>query len=175
MILAINDHEFLVDERDSKGRADSPPSNAAFKKLYRIDLQFAHDVSGIFGKSNLAAAGLVTKTGPFLDIVNVLTSDPLNMSPGDIPAKLEGISFGQDVTIGGERKHTLYVANDNDFLPSVDGSAGALDNPNQFFVFAFDDNDLPFFEPQHFVRPDDENEGSIFDRDHDRDFDHDRR
>ena len=45
-LLAINDHEFLVDERDSKGRADAPGFQAGFKKLFRIDLQFAHDVSG---------------------------------------------------------------------------------------------------------------------------------
>ena len=31
----INDHQFLVDERDSKGRADAVGSKAAFKKLYR--------------------------------------------------------------------------------------------------------------------------------------------
>ena len=30
------------------------------------------------------------------------------------------------------------------------------DNPNQFFVFAFDDADLPFFVPQRFRRGDDD-------------------
>ena len=44
-ILAINDHQFLVDERDSKGRADAVGSKAAFKRLYIVDLQVAHDVS----------------------------------------------------------------------------------------------------------------------------------
>ena len=36
---------------------------------------------------------------------------------------------------------------------------GNGDNPNQFFVFAFSDDDLPGFEPQHFHRDDDEHEG----------------
>src|SRR6266404_2563693 len=35
-IVAINDHEFLVDERDGKGLGDN--STAAYKKIYRIDL-----------------------------------------------------------------------------------------------------------------------------------------
>ena len=51
----------------------------------------------------------------------------------------------------GQSKHTLFVGNDNDFLPTVTDSlhpTGAA-NPNHWFVFAFDDNDLPGFEPQH--------------------------
>jgi hypothetical protein len=40
-------------------------------------------------------------------------------------------------------RHTLYIANDNDFLASFNG----VDNPNKFFVFAFDDTDLPGFQP----------------------------
>ena len=43
------------------------------------------------------------------------------------------------------------------------------DNPNQFFVFAFSDTDLPFFEPQHFREARDD------DHDRDRDGDRDRR
>ena len=42
------------------------------------------------------------------------------------------------MTIDGVATHTLYVANDNDFLPTFDGQS----NPNQFFVFAFDDTNL---------------------------------
>ena len=52
-----------------------------------------------------------------------------------MPAKLEGIAFGDDVVVGGVSKHTLYVSNDNDFDPSAE-------NPNRFFVFAFSDDDL---------------------------------
>src|SRR5262249_21343469 len=83
-ILAINDHEFLVDERDSKGRADAPGSKAAFKKLYKVDLQFAHDISDLAGAANIAPWA-VSKT-LFLDIVDVLKSDPVNMADTAIPA-----------------------------------------------------------------------------------------
>jgi hypothetical protein len=165
-ILAINDHEFLVDERDSKGRADAPGSKAGFKKLFRIDLQYAHDVSGITGAANIAPWA-VPKT-LFLDIVDVLKSDPVNMADTAIPAKLEGVSFGPDVVLNGLVKHTLWVANDNDFLSPMPPTVGTGDNPNQFFVFAFDDHDLPFYEPQHFHwADDDEHDGDHHGEHHD--------
>lgn len=46
--------------------------------------------------------------------------------------------------IGDATRHTLYIANDNDFLSSFKG----VDNPNKFFVFAFDDSDLPGYQAQ---------------------------
>jgi hypothetical protein len=54
-------------------------------------------------------------------------------------------------------KHTLFVSNDNDFLATFEGQ----DNPNQFFVFAFGDEDLPDFAPQRFHqdRDDDDHDG----------------
>ena len=90
----------------------------------------------------------------FLDIVAVLIANGMNAF--DIPAKLEGIAFGQDVTIGGDVRHTLYVANDNDYSPVVVNSHGTTtSNPNRFFVFAFSDVDLPGFIPQQFKDDDD--------------------
>jgi hypothetical protein len=177
-ILAINDHEFLVDERDSKGRADAVNEKAVFKKLFIVDLQFAQDVSGITGvtggKANIAPYAL-NKT-LFLDIVNALTIAPASMDPTQIPAKLEGTAFGPDVTYQDPTthapvtKHTLFVANDNDFVATLSPPAGIGDNPNQFFVFVFDDADLPFFVPQQFHWSD----GDARDGDHDGDHDRDR-
>ena len=77
----------------------------------------------------------------------------------DIPAKLEGIAFGQDVTVEGETRHTLYVANDNDYTSVVansNHSDGTAVNPSQWFVFAFSDDDLPGFVPQEWRRFDDD-------------------
>ena len=61
-----------------------------------------------------------------------------------IPAKLEGIAVGPDVQQGSTTYHTLWVANDNDFLAQVsDGTeTGLFNNPNQFWVFGFTDADL---------------------------------
>src|SRR6202021_263508 len=72
--------------------------------------------------------------------------------PSEVPAKIEGLAFGQDVTVGGQVEHTLYVSNDNDFLSQVPLSDGTLvDNPNQFFVFGFTDADLAKFGVDEFV------------------------
>jgi hypothetical protein len=138
-ILAINDHEFLVDERDGKGLGDD--SAAAFKNIFHIDLAGARDVTGIAGEANLASAA-VAKT-LFLDVVAVLTSH--GIAATEIPAKLEGITFGPDVVVAGQRQHTLWVSNDNDFLGTVTDSnhPAGIDNPNQFFVFAVDPALLP--------------------------------
>lgn len=165
-ILAVNDHEFLVDERDSKGRADAVNSAAGFKRLYLIDLANAHDVSDLQGAVTLAPLA-VSKT-LFLDIVAALTAPPVSMDPTTIPAKLEGITFGPDVkstdpmTHQTVTLHTLWVGNDNDFLATLAPPVGSGDNPNQYFVFSFTDADLPTYVPQQ-VRIDDDH-----DRDHDR-------
>jgi len=146
-ILAINDHEFLVDERDGKGQGDG--SVAKVKQLFKIDLQGAAEVSQVTGEANLAPF-VVPKT-LFLDIVATLTASAPGpgISAGHIPAKMEGIAFGPDVTINGHVKHTLWVANDNDFISAVaDDKKVVVDNPNQFFVLAFDANDLPTYEAQ---------------------------
>ena len=73
-----------------------------------------------------------------------------------MPSKLEGVAFGQDVVINGVVKHTLYIANDNDFLATIadplklpdDPTRSLVFNPNQFYVFAFDDSELPGYVPQ---------------------------
>jgi hypothetical protein len=91
----------------------------------------------------------------FLDIVAALIAAPVRMSAADIPATLEGIAFGEDVVIDGVVKHTLYVSNDNDFVPAITDThhPSGIDNPNTFFVFAFDDHDLQgsIFVPQQLV------------------------
>lgn len=137
-IVAINEHEFLVDERDGQGLGDG--STATVKKLYQIDLKDAEEVGGISGAVNLAGKA-VDKT-LLLDVVAALNAH--GICSKDIPAKLEGVAFGPDVVIDGVTKHSLYVANDNDFTATVAG----IDNPDTFFVFAFDSTDLPGFVSQ---------------------------
>src|SRR5262249_464820 len=116
-LVAVNNHQFLADERDSAGRGDKPlltdtAPAATVKKLYLIDLTGATDVSDVFALPS-AQVTPVSKV-LFLDIVSKLTAARIDAHL--IPAKLEGVAFGQDVVIGSVIKHTLYVANDNDFL-----------------------------------------------------------
>ena len=127
-IVAINDHEFLVDERDGKGLGDG--SAAKNKQLFKINLTGATDITGLNGSA--AAAAAVNKS-LFLDLVTTLNA--AGIASTAIPAKIEGLAFGQDVTVNGVLTHTLYVANDNDFVP---GTAG----PSLWYVFGVTDADL---------------------------------
>jgi hypothetical protein len=132
-LLALNSHEFLVLERDGKGRGDD--SSAVVKRLYKIDLAGATDVSNLSGEANLLPLA-VPKT-LFLDIRAALNA--AGIADTQIPAKLEGAAFGEDVTVGGVRKHTLYIGNDNDFIAVTKGGVA---NPNNWYVFTFTDADL---------------------------------
>jgi hypothetical protein len=145
-IVALNNHEFLVDERDGHGRADA--SKAKVKQLFKIDLDEATDISKMDGTT--AATHTVTKT-LFVDLVKSLTA--AGISASNIPAKIEGVTFGADMKVDGQNVHTLWIANDNDFLETVaDSDGNQIPNPNQFFVFSFTDSDLggSKFVPQEF-------------------------
>ena len=131
-ITSLNDHEFLVDERDGKGLGDG--SKAAVKQIFKIDLNGAFDVSELNGTDAVAHA--VSKT-LVLDVVKVLKAN--GWADTQIPAKLEGITFGPDVAYNGNTLHTLWVANDNDFLQDF---SGTNTNPNMYFVFGLTDVEL---------------------------------
>ena len=141
-IVAINNHEFLLDERDGSGMADTPnsPSAAGVKQLFKIDITGATDVTAMSG--NLSSVA-VSKS-MYLDVVKMLTN--AGIDPKLIPSKIEGVAFGQDVVINGVTEHTLYIANDNDFLTTIPNplnpAGGNAANPNLFYVFAFSDSDL---------------------------------
>lgn len=126
-IVALNDHQFLVDERDGKGLGDG--SKAVNKQLYMVDLAGATDVSGL---ASIGAGTPALNKQLFLDLVPVLVAN--GYSARQIPSKIEGLAFGADVMRDGVLTHTLYVANDNDF------SADSGDN--KFFVFGVTDADL---------------------------------
>ena len=135
-IVAINDHQFLVDERDGKGLGDG--TSAAVKSIFLIDIAGATEISSVAATSG--STPVVTKSGtPFIDLVAALKA--YGLTADQIPSKIEGMAFGEDVMLNGQTLHTLYVTNDNDFVPGVAG-------PNQFYVFGFQDSDLPGFVPQ---------------------------
>lgn len=133
-LLALNDHELLVLERDGKGLGDD--SDAVVKRVYKIDLAGATDVSALVGEAQLLPHALPKTL--FLDIVAKLTAAGLTVD--QIPAKLEGMAFGEDVVVNGGVRHTLYIANDNDYLATSPKKGKS--NPNQWFVFTFTEADL---------------------------------
>ncbi len=124
-IVALNDHQFLIDERDGSGLGNGDA--AVVKQIFMIDLAGAVDITSQSGTLTSVSKTLV------LDLVSVLNAH--GIASTQIPAKIEGMSFGQDVMVNGVLKHTIYFANDNDFVP---GTAG----PNNFYVFAASDAEL---------------------------------
>lgn len=128
-LLALNDHQFLVLERDGKGQGDG--SAAKVKQVWAVDIAGAADVSGLSGQAALLAKA--PSKVQFLDIAAALKA--FGIADTAIPAKIEGLAFGEDIMDNGVLKHTLYIANDNDFVSGVAGSS-------RFYVFAFTDADL---------------------------------
>ena len=133
-ILAINDHEFLVDERDGKGLGDG--TSASVKQIFKIDLANAEDVTSLSGSALTSKA--VSKT-LFLDVKAKMVAKGITAT--NVPAKMEAMAWGADITDNGELFHTLWLANDNDFLPNVAGQ-------NNFYVFAVKASDLTSFQAQ---------------------------
>lgn len=132
-ILAFNDHELLVLERDGKAG-----SSAVFKNLYKIDLSAASDIRALQTMDVTATPDGVTPVAKtqFLDFL-----DPAyGLAGSSFPEKMEGIAFGPDLADG---RHLLIATNDNDFVSS---------NANRFFAFAIDSADLPGYQAQQIAR-----------------------
>lgn len=142
-IVAINDHEFLVDERDGKGLGDN--SDAKIKQIFKIDLNGAQEITGLSGDLSTKA---VSKTLS-LDFKNELVN--AGIAAQNIPAKIEGMTFGEDIVYNNEILHTLWITNDNDFLSSIIDSKHPIEfsNPSNFYVFGFSDADLKNYVAQN--------------------------
>lgn len=122
-ILAINDHEFLVLERDNRSNLQTPPQAPTRKTIYKINLTGATDVSGI---ESLPAGALPTGVIPVSKslFIDLLDSD-FNLA-GTIAEKIEALAWGPDLPDG---RHVLYVVSDNDLNPNL---------ATQIYAFAID-------------------------------------
>ncbi len=134
-ILAINDHEFLVLERDNRSFLQDPPQEPTRKSIYKISIDASTtDVTGIqLPATGPLPAGVtpVTKSAtPFIDLL-----DPAFGLKATIPEKLEGLAWGPDLPDG---RHLLYVISDNDLNPAL---------ATQIYAFAIDPSVL-VYEPQ---------------------------
>jgi hypothetical protein len=131
-ILAVNDQEFLVIERDGK-----PGKTAGFKKIMLINITGATDVSGV---ESLPAEALPKTIVPvkkktFLNLLD----ERFKIVGDDCPEKFEGLVFGPDLPDG---RHLLFVTADNDFI---------AEQPLRVYAFAIDKTDLPGYQPQQFA------------------------
>jgi hypothetical protein len=122
-IVALNDREFLVLERDNRGFGADPSTllPVGSKRVYRIDLAGATDVSGISldGTSTLPAGVTPVSRSLYLDLQAVFVANGLV-----VPEKIEGLTIGPRLDDG---RHLLLVATDNDFSVTQTGSGQQFD------------------------------------------------
>jgi len=126
-ILAINDHEFLVVERDNRSWLADAPQAPTRKTIYRIDVAGATDVTGVTLPAGALPQGIVPASKTLF--INLLEPDfgLQNNDANAIAEKIEGLSWGPDLPDG---RHLLYVISDNDL---------SLKNATQIYAFAIDD------------------------------------
>jgi hypothetical protein len=134
-ILAVNDHEFLVVERDNRSNLQTPPQAPIRKKIYKIDITGATDVSNVASlPAGALPAGIVPVTKTlFIDLLDA----SFNLAP-TIAEKIEGLAWGPDLPDG---RRVLYVISDNDLNPNlatqiyafaIDGAAANVNVESQF-------------------------------------------
>lgn len=143
-LVAINDHEFMVLERNNlglgAGAAISTVSNSgvvskADKEVYIIDIAGADDVTNIDLDSG-ATFAKVSKSPQWLDLdVNTidLDGDGDVESAGKSPEKWEGLAIGPKLNDG---SYLLLAGNDNDYSVTQNGSGTQFD-----VYFNFNDDD----------------------------------
>jgi hypothetical protein len=108
-ITAINDHEFLVLERDNRGiGVDDPAGNNAVgsKRIFKIDIDGATNIAGL----PIDDPGIVPVTKslkPFIDLTGVTL-----LPNGKLAEKWEGMTIGPKLKNGG---HVILTGNDNDY------------------------------------------------------------
>src|SRR5215813_13653304 len=107
-ILAINDHEFLVIERDNRSNLQTPPQAPTRKTIYKIDLTGATDVSEV---DVLPAGALPANIVPVQKTLFINLLDPSYNLVATIPEKIEGLAWGPDLPDG---RHLFYVISDNE-------------------------------------------------------------
>jgi hypothetical protein len=133
-ILAVNDHQFLVLERD--GRVGAA---AQFKKVFLIDIADATDIRSL--KQLPSTVPLPADVVPVTKSLLLDMLDPaFGLAGATFPEKIEGLAFGPDLPDG---RHLLVISHDNDFMAA---------QSSKFFAFAVAPAALPGFEPQD-VRP----------------------
>lgn len=123
-ISAINDHEFLVLERDNRGIGIDDPAGAnvvGSKRIFRIDIKGATDVTSVALPAGDLPAGIVPVTKS--DVLIDLAANTL-LPNGKQAEKWEGLAIGPRLK-GGER--VILTGNDNDFSVTQTGEGVQLE------------------------------------------------
>ncbi len=120
-LFAVNDHEFLVLERNNRGIGVGAELSPPNKKVFRIDLTGAADVSAVAFAPSACPTGKVTKNPvPFLD----LTADTLPELGNKVPEKWEGLAIGPRLKDG---SYVLVTGTDNDYSVTQNATSQQFD------------------------------------------------
>lgn len=127
-LVAINDHEFYVLERNNRGIGVGATFATADKEVYKIDITGATDVSNIDLDSGTAYTK-VTKSVQILD----LDANTLSALGNKSPEKWEGLAIGPKLADG---SFLMLAGTDNDYSVTQNTSGAQLD-----VYFRFSDTD----------------------------------
>jgi hypothetical protein len=120
-LVAINDHEFLVLERNHRGIGTASELMPPNKKAFRIDISGADDVSTQVLDNSFAGKAVTKTTTPFLD----LGANTLAALGGAVPEKFEGLTIGPHLADG---SFLMLAGTDNDYSVSqIPGSDTQFD------------------------------------------------
>ena len=134
-LVAINDHEFMVLERNNRGVGVGADFATADKEVYKIDLTGATDVSNIdLDSGSLFTA--VVKGAKVIDLdANTIDLDGNGVaeSTGKSPEKWEGLAVGPRLADG---SFLMLAGTDNDYSVTQNTSGAQTD-----VYFRFSDAD----------------------------------
>ncbi len=124
-IVALNDHEFLVMERDTRGvnpetilSGDVEDLTVGTKRIYKIDLAGASDVSGV---SLIGTNALPVGVTPVSKTLLLDLQAELVAMGREIPERIEGLAIGPQLADG---SYSVLLGTDNDF--SIEEIGGTL-------------------------------------------------
>lgn len=126
-LVALNDHEFMVLERNNRGVGVGAEFGTADKEVYKIDISGATDVSNIDLDAPGVSFSKVAKGAAVLDLdANTidLDGDGIPETAGKSPEKWEGLSIGPRLADG---SYLLLAGTDNDYSVTQNASGAQFD------------------------------------------------
>ena len=126
-LVALNNTDFLVLERNNRGLGVDAELSPPNKKVFRISLAGASDVSGI----DLDAPGVVftaatKEAAPWLDLAQASTLADVSLAAlgGVSPEKWEGLTIGPRLKDG---SYLVLAGTDNDYSVTQNGTGTQFD------------------------------------------------
>jgi hypothetical protein len=114
-LVAINDNDFLVLERNNRGLGVDGELTPINKKVFRISLSGASDVSNVqlpVASDKCSAHDVMKITTPWIDFAAAANDASLALLGGLTPEKWEGLTIGPKLNDG---SYLVLAGTDNDY------------------------------------------------------------